>query len=336
MKGFIKILEAIIASVIILVSLTFFFRVDIKQTTWDDILLQIRGEDILASLAANEVLTKAVNENDQDLIKNMMLDQTLGMLPPTIDYSLEIRGIPNPVIYVGCVCTLEQIIDLEKNLTPLDFKYRGRDISIRIAQDSIENIRAETNILFLFGYTDLNPHRAKLENFLERGGTIFMLGDLTQQQAESVFMNDIFGLVWKLGTRSNTGEFFDPNNENITSFKVIKYYKNLTGEPPSFPFVNGQARIATDNGTVIRDSQVSLVKVNKDIINGNGRTIWMSEYVSNSATNNLTKAIVMWASGERFKMNRAKVIPAKHLDVRYIVRDKDVYEAILTLWRIFQ
>ena len=44
----------------------------------------------------------------------------------------------------------------------------------------------------------------------------------------------------------------------------------------------------------------------------------------------------MWASGEEFRLNREKAVPPKHLETRYIIRDKDTYEAVLSLWRIFQ
>ncbi len=338
MKGFIKILEAILASIVILIALTFFFNIDVKQTDWDNILLQIRAEDVLASLVNNGTITEAIYTSNPSLINNSLLDTTLGMLPATIDYSLEIRGIPNPVIYIGCNCTDASVADLENRLSPLDFKYKGRDISIRIAQDSLENTRSETDILFLHGYKDLKPYSSSLEKFLENGGTIFMLGDLTQSQVEDGFMNTTFGLNWSINSRSNTGIFVPPDNENFTSkFRIEKYYNNLTNDTPIFGFAGAASiGIEDDHTIIISYGGTSLVKVNKDIVSGNGRTVWMSDYVQSSATNNLTKAVIMWASGEEFRLNREKAVPPKHLETRYIIRDKDTYEAVLSLWRIFQ
>jgi hypothetical protein len=339
MKGFIRILESIIACVIILVSITFFFNLNIKQTDWDNTLIKIRSEDVMAALAKNGTIAKAVSTNDANLINNAVQDSTLGLLPATAEYLMEIRGIPNPFIYISCNCTDAEIANLQTRLSPLDFKYKDRSISIRIAQDSLENIRKETNIMFLFGYRDLNQYRANLEGFLEKGGTIFMLGDLNQAQVQDGFLNDVFALSWASGTRTNTGRFFEPDNENITSFRIMKYYNNLT-EPdmqdPAFTFSGTDAKIAYDNRTIIKTDIHSLVKVNMDIVRGNGRTVWMSDYTSSPETNALMKSVVLWASGERFVISPEKSVPAKHFRTSYIIRDKDVYEAILIVWRIFQ
>ncbi len=279
MKGFIKILEAILACIIILVSLTFFFNVDVKQTDWDNTLLQIRAEDDLARLVTGGKITTAVYTNNPALINDTLLDTTLDMLPVTVDYSLEICGIPNSIIYIGCNCSDTDVADLESRLSPLDFKYKDRDISIRIVQDSLTNMRSETNILFLYNYHNLTPYRQNLEKFLERGGTIFVLGDLTQSQVEDGFMNTIFDLSWSGIPRTNSGTFY-PENENFTApFRIEKYYNNLTNDTPAFDF-SGSASIGLGDGkTNIVDAGTSLIKVNYDIINGDGRTVWMSDYV---------------------------------------------------------
>lgn len=336
MKGFIKILEAILASIMILVALTFYLNVDVKRTNWDSTLLQVRAEDALASVANSGLLTSALYSNNESLVNNTLLDTNLEMLPATVEYSLQIKGIPNSIIYIGCNCTSSEIANLEARLSPLDFKYRGRNLSIRISQESISNIQAQTNILLFFNYKDLNPYSQNLESFLRNGGTIFMIGDLTQPQVQDGYMNSVFGLTWDGIVRNNVGSFY-LRNENFTSFNIQKYYINLTNQLSTFAFT-GSASIELEDGKtiIISGSGTSLLKTNEGMFDGNGRTAWMSDYPLSPETKNLTKAAVMWASGEKFVIGRTKTIPAQHVETKYVIHDFDTYTAILFVWRIFQ
>jgi hypothetical protein len=335
MKGFIKILEAIVASVIILTSLTFFFNTQLKETNWGDVYLKIRADDALATLVKSGTVQQAVKNDDATALNSVMLNANLSMMPITVDYSIQIKGIPNPVIFVGCNCTQAEIDTLKSYLQPLDFKYKDRSISMRIEFDNINNIRNETNVLVVFGYKNLNPFSQKLSKFLERDGTIMMIGDLTNE-TEDGYMNTTFGLKWVGGTRSNTGTFFDPDNENITSFRIAKYYSNLTGAAASFTFA-GAAAIGMDKRTVVTDGTYSLVKVNGEIVNGHGRAVWMADPNKDKQTSNMTKAVMMWASGESFKMDTTSKTPAqKNFKSSAVVFGSDPYEIILTVWKVFQ
>ena len=61
--------------------------------------------------------------------------------------------------------------------------------------------------------------------------------------------------------------------------------------------------------------------------NNKGRFIWFSDYTRLSGTNstknmdNLLKATIMWASGERFSMDypEPKTLPNKRVQIYYIV-----------------
>jgi len=342
MKGFIRILESIIASVIILTALTFFFSTPARPTNWDDSLLQIRSEDIIASLARNGTLLEAVRTNSPDLINNIVSNQNLSAMPFTIDYSLEIYGIPNPIIYIGCVCTQDEVDNLTDRLSPLTFLYKNRTIEIRIATDSLTSIRNETNILFMFGYKNLTSSMPQINKFLGRGGTLFMLGDLTEDNVNDGIMNETFGLSWITSPRPPglPNVFFEPENENMTTFKIAKYFRNISSAPESFSFLEW-ASIAVDNRTIVFGragiNQWSTVKINKEIINGDGRTVWFSTYAQSNSTKALLKSVVMWASGERFKLDlKPKKILPHNVKARLFVFDNDVYEAVLTLWRVFQ
>ncbi|MCX6815517.1 MAG: hypothetical protein NT120_01525 [Candidatus Aenigmarchaeota archaeon] len=332
MKGFVRILESIIASIIILTSLTFFFNITIKPSNWEDVFLQVRAEDILSILERNGTIYQAVKYNNPSLIDVILANQNLSFLPFTSDYSFEVRGIPNPIIYVGCDCSSSEINNLTQMLSPLTFNYKDRQLQIRIDSASLNNIKKETNVLFFFGYHNLNTSKANMNNFLQAGGTLFMLTDLTRQQVEDGIMNETFGLKWGM-TGDNGGSFYGSDNENTTSFRIYKYYKNLTGGEGPFTFSSGSS-IAVDNRTVVEGNGASLVKVNKEIVNGNGRTVWFDNYAS-SQVNNLTKATILWASGEKFRLDsKSKNILPHHVVSRVFVYDSDVYEIVLTLWNV--
>lgn len=336
MKGFIKILEAIIASVVILTSLTFFFNTQLKDTGWSNTLLKIRADDSLAALIRSGDLQQYVRANDAAGLNDLMLDTDINMFPITVDYSIEIRGPPNPVIYVGCDCTQAQVDNLRSYLGPLDFQYKSRDISIRIEFDSIDAIRNETNAIVIFGYRNLNPNSQSLSRFLERDGTIILIGDLTQAQVNDGYINSTFGLRWAGGSRSNSGTFYNSNNENLVSFKIENYYMNITRNAANFDFA-GTAAIQQDDSTIVTGSMVSLVKINKEIVNGHGRTIWMADPVRNPPTSNLTKSMIMWGSGESFKMDAVVKRPGtNNFKTSAIVYDLDPYEVVLTVWNVFQ
>ncbi|MBI3191000.1 hypothetical protein HYZ41_04840 [archaeon] len=337
-KGFIRILESIVASIILLTTLAFFFNATIEQTNWDDTFLQIRAQDVVASLAINGTISKSVNSNDQTIVNDAIMNPNIMMLPITVDYSLEVDGIPNSVIRIGCNCTNQQVQDLRNLLSP-SLTYKERTISIVVYQAEIDKIHNDmsTNVLFLNGYKNLTSFDNKLDIFLKRGGTIFLAGDLSQSQVNDGLINETFGLKWVSASRSDSGVFFDAGNENITSFKISKYYSNITPETSSFTF-SGSATIAIDNGTIVKSgSGLSLAKTNKNIIEGGGRTVWLSNGIGdNTNIVNVTKSLIMWASGERFGLNVKSSSPAKYFKTVYLMNDKDPYKVVLALWKVFQ
>ena len=87
MKGFIKIFEAVVASIIIIATLTFFTK-PLSVSDWKTASLQIQSQDILASLHKSGILAEAIFKNDTDILNKKIAE----MLPNTVDFSLEISG----------------------------------------------------------------------------------------------------------------------------------------------------------------------------------------------------------------------------------------------------
>jgi hypothetical protein len=342
LKGFIRILEAIIASIIILAAMTFFLTPDVIKTGWDGPLIQIQSQDVLYALYKNSTLQECIRANNKTKIDA----EITKFFSKSIGFSIEVNGLPNPEIYIGCNCTDSQINDLKTMLSPLDFKYNERNISIRVANESVDNIRNETDVLFIFGYKNLNPFRNKLSKFFERGGTVFILGDLTKAQIEDGYINDTFGLKWNsIGDPTPNGEFFDTENPGNASYKVSKYFVNISGSPKTTLFQNFNRlpsinHVSIDNNTITKDQggTFSFVKVNKGLGYGNGRTVWFSDFTPSSDfnTTKLLKAGIMWASGEEYVMDPyKKTYPENYIKTKYLIFDKDAYEIRLTIWKVF-
>ena len=340
MKGFIKILEAVIASIIILASLTYFFSAPAKYKYWGETFSRIQTQDALASLYKSDLLTEYVQNNDVDGLNNTLT----AMLPESLDFSVEIIGIPNPIIYIGCDCSDAEITELENMLIPLRFVYENRQIEIRIKKESIDNIDPRTNIHFMFGYTNLNPHKEKVEEFLLDGGTMFMFSNLSKDHVEDGVLNETFGLEWKGTAGSSTGKFYKSDDVSKVSHRIEDYFLNIGGDADEFAFTFNPAtenKIDYDEKTIIRDSndRISHVKVNELT---RGRTVWFADYNhADEGVNNLTKAVVLWASGERYRMDpaykdsmieRLKTIKIPYTEASYLIPN---YEVRLKSWSVF-
>ena len=345
MKGFIRILEAIISSLILIAVLPFFL-VQPSESEWGNIALQTNALDTLAVLQKTTRLETYVKNNDVAALNS----ELIRLLPKAADFSVEVSGIPNPVILVGCVCTSTEIDDLENLLWPLNFQYKERQISIRVSNMTMNTVDPRTRVLFIFGYLNLTPYKSILTQFLESGGTIFMFTDLTSSQTQDGILNTTFGLKWNAVISSGgSASFFVPGGTTKISHKVSRYYENISGRADTGTFSGlGDSsinRIEIDNKTVIFSSQVSLVKANDYVSkNGKGRTIWFANYgytLDNDAAQrlkNLTKATIMWASGENYKMDPFTKRPAQRfLEATHIgqIDGVEPFEIKLVVWRPF-
>ncbi|MFH0832562.1 MAG: hypothetical protein V1900_02495 [Candidatus Aenigmatarchaeota archaeon] len=341
MKGFIKILEAVIASLILLSSITYFF-VPLTYSKWNNALLQTRAEDSLAVIYKNGSLEMFIkngeNENLTDLLRSV--------IPKTDDFSVEINGIANPLIHIGCDCSDKEKTDLQGVLSPTSFRYNDRSIEIIITNGSVDYlINSNVDILFFFGYRAFSDSdEEKLKTFLGNGKSIFILANLTSAQINDGFMNETFGL--KASSESGTptnNVFYTTTDASRTSFRIARYFYWLGGSGFVFNKQSNLNNVMIDNSTVIKtdDNKFSTVKVNYNIINNSkGRTVWFSDYnYGYGSINNLTKAMIMWASGEKFGMDPyTKNAPADHASFVYrhlCVLGSEPFEIDLTVWRIF-
>ena len=350
MKGFAKIFEAIIASVIVLASLTFFFVPSTGISKWDATSLQVTADDVLQAVYLNGSLDRFVKTDNRTQLNN----EVSGMLPKTVDFSIEVSGIPNDIIYVSCVdCSSSD--ELVAMLSPLNFQYKNRNISIRIDPLTLSNtsIPSQTNILFFFDKQKILDYNTIVNTFLGNGGSIFLLSDLTQSDVQGAIGN-IFNLTW-IGNTAQSAHFEDVFNPNKTSHYAARYYANLTNRTiagaasVNFPVdatgfhQNGVLANNDEKNIVVTSDQRAYVRSNFTALNNKGRSVWFADYnranhdaATTKAIDNLVKAAVMWDSGERFKLDIIKKEAAPvRMKTGIFVFGEDPYLVELTVWNIF-
>lgn len=344
MKGFIKILESIIASIIILSTATFFLSFQKPSGAQ-----QTQFEHILAALQKNTSLTDYIKSNDITALNTTLKD----MLPKTVDFSVTISGIPNPVIKIACVCTAAEKSSLISRMAPLTFPYKSRTLEIRIDNGNLNDMAdSNANILFFPAYrTFTSSERATLRTFLQKG-TLFMLADLEQSQINDGVMDQLFGLSWGTLGAAN-GVFADIDNLGAASYRISRYYFTLGGGrndifTPKIPPVLTKNKITVDDRTIVGHPsglpQTSLVKINQPSI---GRTVWFVNYNPtlppanpNTEMARLFKASMLWASGERYRMDpQFKIIPPAQTYKQYnyigVLDGFEPFEISLKIWNIF-
>jgi hypothetical protein len=362
MRGFIKILESIIASIIIISAITFFFSFSRPSES-----RQTESNYVLPALQKSGLLDEYITNNDVT-----SMTQTLkNMLPPSVDFSVEISGIPNPEIKIACVCTDAEESDFVNRLSPLDFPYLSRTLHIRIENgngdpfdyDNFRNLAiSDANILFFPAYRvfstvppaiDKKSEIELLKDFLQRG-TLFMVANLQEAEVNDGVMDNLFGLEWH-GQAAKTGEFHDIVDTNMVSYTIAKYYAALGGDKSDgfdkgFP-PGGENKIPSDDRSIVvhNSEKSSMVKINK--VGSKGRTVWFINYDTACSPpppcppnvqkmNRLLKASMLWASGERYSMDpQFKRIPSlgtlRQYTYTHVLDGSEPLAVSLKIWNVF-
>lgn len=351
MKGFVRVFEAIVASIILIASLTFFFPDSSPPSGWDSTSLEIMAQDAIQSAYLNGTITRFVKTGDKDSL-NAYFTQ---MLPKTVDFSITVRGIPNDIIRVACVdCSAGDLSEMQTILAPVDFNYNSRNISIRTEALAwtLNDLNEETDVLFFFDSTRVILYQSKIRNFLDSGGSVVLLSDIPNQNNLTTPIATIFNLTWQSGSSGSPGTFYDIYNSRNNSHYIAKYFASVNGTYPE--------NIASRQFTVFHSSNINLSRDMRDAIqdnglkfafaravsgayNNHGRAVWINDYTrlnhglaATKGTDQLVKAAVMWASGESYSMDDLpKQPPPVNFKSSILVYDGDLYIFELRIWRAF-
>jgi len=219
MKGFIRIIEAVIASIILLSSLTYFIHPYLTESGWDTVYLKMKIQDYLTSADINNSLSFYINENS-----SLLYEQLASVLSGPIGFSVEIYGLPNDIIYISCLSE-EDKDKLTEMLQPTKFIFNGRTIEFRINNISdLNEIDPRTNIIFIFNYQKLD--KEKVNKILESKKSIFMISELNENQINDGIMNESFGLKYSSGS-DQTATFYNITDPSKVSYKIANYFSSI-------------------------------------------------------------------------------------------------------------
>lgn len=295
-KGFIKMLEVIIACIIMVSSLSYFFSVQVRTSEWPSAFLSNMGKDAMIVMDSSGTLRNLVTKNNFTESQMGLEYYIKKMLPQTVMFSVEMEDIPRPNITIGCNCTASELQRL-KDILGISYgssdviKYRGREIYITIVtldppgtpqgiKEFIERTEYPMpDIIVFFTYTDMRPISSLVDNYFEKRKSMIFISDASQTNFDSYF-NEIFGFSWRGGTPWSGSSFRDLSSRRNLS-RVMSYY--FSGTP---------ARITTvDIGTGERQGDIRIQGTSHIISTYYNSTPGM-HYVNDSGT--------LYREGEEF------------------------------------
>ena len=181
MKGFVYLLEIAIAAILMVVVLSTFFAIRVKQN-WETSDLIAAGNNILSYISQNRsFFINILNENLTDVEK---------VKPPNIDYGLNVKGSPKSNIIVGYNQTEYQSY-IEDLLTPV--YVNGRWVNFTLEEFNFEEgIPNHLDAVVFVYYTaaEYRKYESKIQDYLNKGGAVVGINTFINDQA---FL-DIFGL----------------------------------------------------------------------------------------------------------------------------------------------
>ena len=287
MKGFIKILESIIASTILISSMSIFFTHQAEKSNWDNALLQLTIEDSFVSLTKTNKLNNLIIENNKTELNEILK----SLLSKNIDFSVVIEGIPNSEIKLGCFCSQIDFESLNSSLEPFNFSYKNRIINISLQK--IDNNFNEVDIIVFFSFDDINNNQKKITDFIKNKGRILLIDEVVESDVTN-FIENHFGIFWcETCSNQSPAKFYNQDEIDKPSFKILKYYSDISNANTEFHFSNSH-KIKLDKNTILNSSNNSFVKVYEN----ETRTSWSAP----TTHNNLIKSIIMWLS-EDYRFN---------------------------------
>lgn len=209
-RGFIKIIEAILAAFLLFFILVFISSVEEKKEDYELSLLAMIGRDALASLDRVGILRNLISKNDV----NGLRSEISRVIPSNARVDIEILYLEKNVIKIGCNCSYEERERFKRMLSisylqDASFYFRGRNIRFEIIENSSLDKMRDANIIVFFGCRNLSNYY----NYLNEGKSFLMISNVACE-------NNLFNLTPKLGS----GNRFVINLNSLEPFRIGEYF----------------------------------------------------------------------------------------------------------------
>lgn len=205
MKGFVYLLEVVIAGVLVALTIGVLTSAQLVKTNWQRSDLIATGENILNLLSINETWKEVLAYNTS------VIDSTI---PKNIKYAVKLNNIPPSNIVVGCDCDNTQLSRAKSLLTPVWINGRWINFTVEgITDFSISTIQKYPLLLFL-DKNDFDTNTT-IQSYLAGGGGIVAVVDITDAGVLDK-LNDTFNL--SAGSTTSATEI------NFTQYSQIAKY----------------------------------------------------------------------------------------------------------------
>lgn len=228
-KGFVSILEMILAVVAIYISFAIFFPGFYHKSGWNDASLVVESKDVILTM---DRIGKLYDNSFSGTSLEDFLNESISV--ENIVYWSEIEGTEKNKIILDCNCTDEQLSLINNWFDQLNLN--GRDINLLVCYTNLdkinpcnnpEDLKHTADVLLIWGYKNLEQYKSNLKDFLDQGSGIVEIADFTGASQITSAQTEIFGLAW-VGTSTNspTDDQFNRKPNNASDI-IYESYKNF-------------------------------------------------------------------------------------------------------------
>ncbi len=183
MKGFMHVVEILLAVMLLFFVFTQFASIPAARDDWSRVKLSLLANDILQSLEKRGVNWFNGTEMESELNTT---------LPDNVIYSLLLENIIKPEIRIGCLCDDSEFSEVEGLLEPGWFEINGESVVFETTQVTEEEMFSlYYDVVLIYGSEDLSSHEYAMRNFLAHGKGVVEISD--PEVVDDVH-RDIFGM----------------------------------------------------------------------------------------------------------------------------------------------
>jgi len=206
MKGFIYLLEIAVTAILMVVVLSAFFAIRVKQN-WDEPDLVGFGNNIVNFLNQDDNFFIRILEEDFTYIEKSK--------PVNVGYGLKVKGSPKSKILVGCTQPL--LCNYIKSILS-DAYVNGRYIKFLLEEFDIRNsIPNYLDAIVLVNYTNYTMNKQRILDYLSSGGMVLGINGTYANN------DDDFNEIFRINDTSASGSInsfiaYKPSKDDIEKY----------------------------------------------------------------------------------------------------------------------
>lgn len=320
MKGFMHVVEIILVTLLLFFVISQFVFIRTSSTDWPTTKLSLYGNDVLLSMDSK--YTESTDWFDESVVK----DDLDSLLPDNVIYSLTLRNVIPPEISVSCAaCTGQQQQMLAAGLE--DFNLNGIEVDFSVTQEpdpyginrsmNVEDYDIAVIMDHSGAELDFPIRRNAINNFLKAGKGIVIISDIEEDPLDDV-TKTFFGIDHGTEKADTYDVEFHPGTEDVDNegYDIRKYFNNIPGSltgRETYKFENGNYELLSSTEDIVpygmgktllyqQGTGVAACVTNEGVVNGNGRTAWLSMpsdlLFQGDDEKLLLQSLISWAAGD--------------------------------------